>query len=167
MSRVGVLWLSLALAFGWAQLARGGDQHIDVSQIIDKSDAESILEEPVRSPTPRNVEGGDGYYSKCNYYGSRSAKALILRVYQAGPGHDPQKELEAVEESSGAMRAIPGLGDKARLSSGVAAGLPPNVVMLYVIKGNTLITIGLSGLDDEASEREKVKRIAQSILAHL
>ena len=39
-----------------------------VSQIIDKDTAEAILEVPVKVPSPRNVDGKDGYYSKCNYY---------------------------------------------------------------------------------------------------
>ncbi len=167
MNRLVVACLGLGLAASWVEIAHSADGRIDVSQIIDKTAAENILEEPVRTPTPRNVEGGDGYYSKCNYYGARSSKTLILRVYQAAAGFDPEKELEAVEENTGAMRAIPGLGEKARLSSGVAAGLPANVVMLYVIKGKTLITIGLGGVEDETAATDKVKTVAQEILAHL
>ena len=57
-------------------------------------------------------------------------------------------------------------GDKAVATSGAASGLPSRVVMLYVMKGNALITIGLSGLDDEAAV-EKAKGVAQKILAQL
>ena len=143
------------------------DTRIDVSQIIDKATAESILGEAVKPPTPRNVEGKDGYYSKCNYYSASSGKRIIVRVYQAAAGFDPQKELDLVVENTGAMRAVSGLGERARISSGTAAGLPSNVVMLYVIKGNALITIGIGGADDEAVAGEKAKSVAQKIVAHL
>jgi len=159
------LGLSVLAAAGTAAIAAEG--HIDVSQIIDKAAAEGILEEPVKAPAPRNVEGTDGYYSKCNYYSTNARKRLILRVYQAAAGYDPQKELEAVAENTGAMRAISGLGDKARISSGVQGGLPSHVVMLYVVKGNALVTIGISGFEDETVAAEKIKGAAQKIVAQL
>lgn len=142
------------------------DAHIDVSRIIDKAAAESVLGETVKTPAPRNMEGQDGYYSKCTYYTGTPGKSLVLRVYQAAAGFNPYKELEQVIETSGSMRAVAGLGDKARMSSGVEGGLPPRVVMLYVIKGNALVTIGLGGLDDEVAQ-EKIKGVAQKIIAEL
>ena len=142
------------------------DAHIDVSRIIDKAAAESVLGETVKTPAPRNMEGQDGYYSKCTYYTGTPGKSLVLRVYQAAAGFNPYKELEQVIETSGSMRAVAGLGDKARMSSGVEGGLPPRVVMLYVIKGNALVTIGLGGLDDEVAQ-EKIKDVAQKIVAEL
>jgi hypothetical protein len=143
------------------------DAHIDVSRIIDKATAESILGETVKTPAPRNMEGQDGYYSKCTYYTGTPGKSLVLRVYQAAAGFNPYKELEQVIESSGSMRAISGLGDKARMSTGAEGGLPAHAIMLYVIKGNALVTIGLGGLEDEAAAQEKVKDIAQKIIAEL
>ena len=154
----------LAVAAG---VAIAADTKIDVSKIIDKQAAESILEEPVKTPSPRNVEGSDGYYSKCNYYSTNAKRRLILRVYQAAAGFDPQKELESVAENTGAMRAISGLGDKARMSSGVQSGLPEKVVILYVVKGNSLITVGLGGVEDDNIAAEKVKGAAQKIVAQL
>jgi hypothetical protein len=143
------------------------DLRPDVSQIIDKAAAETILEESVSSPTPRNVDGTDGYYSKCNYYSTSGKKRLVLRIYQAAGGFDPQKELETVAENAGAMRAISGLGDKARISSGAEGGLPSQVVMLYVVKGNFLVTVGVSGFEDANAAAEKVKDVAQKIVAKL
>src|SRR2546421_8204613 len=162
MSRLATIMLA-----GAAGVAVATDTRIDISKIIDKAAAESILEEPVKTASPRNVEGSDGYYSKCNYYSTDAKKRLILRVYQAAPGFDPQKELESVAENTGAMRAISGLGDKARMSSGVQGGLPSQVVILYVVKGNTLITVGLGGFEDDHVAAEKVKGAAQKIVAQL
>jgi hypothetical protein len=46
-------------------------------------------------------------------------------------------------------------------------GLPPNVIMLYVVKGRSLITIGIGGIADEAGALEKAKQVAEKILAQL
>jgi hypothetical protein len=138
----------------------------DVSKIIDKAAAESTIGEPVKPTAARNVDGNDGYYSKCNYYSATSAKALVLRLYQAAAGSDPIKELEAVQASTGASKPVAGLGDKAQIYDGPESGLPNNVVMLYVVKGNSLVTVGLSGLDEEIA-LDKTKRIAQKIVSEL
>ena len=156
-----------AFAVAAIAVSIAAEGRIDVSKIIDKPAAEAILGEPVKTPAPRNVEGTDGYYSKCNYYSNDGKKRLILRIYQAASGYDPQKELEAVAETAGAMRAISGLGDKARITSGVQGGLPSQVVMLYVVKGNSLVTIGVSGLEDEGAAGDKIKAAAQKIVAQL
>jgi hypothetical protein len=139
---------------------------IAVGQIIGKETAEAILEGPVKVPSPRNVDGKDGYYSKCNYYAVSGGRALIIRLHQGAAGFDPNKELDEVADNSGSMRSISGLGDKARMSHGTESGLPSHVVMLYVIKGNSLITVGLSGFDGDAAG-EKVKSVAQKILSQL
>jgi len=157
----------LVVALATNATIRAADSRVDVSKIIDKAAAESILEEPVNAPAPRNVEGTDGYYSKCNYYSTSGRRRLVLRVYQAAEGFDPQKELEAVAETAGAMRAISGIGDKARITSGVQAGLPSRVVMLYVVKGKSLVTIGISGVDDENLAAEKIKGTAEKIVSQL
>jgi hypothetical protein len=162
-----LLRLATALLAGLSGVAMAADSKIDVSKIIDKQAAEGILEEPVKAPSPRNVEGSDGYYSKCNYYSTDAKKRLILRVYQAAPGFDPQKELESMAENTGAMRAVSGIGDKARISSGVQGGLPEKVVILYVVKGNALITVGVGGLEDDNAAAEKLKGAAQKIVSQL
>jgi NAD(P)-dependent dehydrogenase (short-subunit alcohol dehydrogenase family) len=161
-----VVGFSAGIGIIMAQALVGAEAKIIIARIIDKDTAETVLEGPVKDPTPRNIDGRDGYYSKCNYYSLSGDKRLIVRVYQPAHGSDPHKELDQVAENSGSMRSISGLGDKARISRGAEGGLPSRVVMLYVIKGNSLITIGLSGFEDEAAG-EKVKSVAQKILAQL
>ena len=78
---------------------RAADNHIDVAAIINRADAESALGVKVKDPTPRNIQGGDGYYSKCNYYSVTAGKTLLLRAYQAAAGYDAQKELEAMTKT--------------------------------------------------------------------
>ena len=70
-------------------------------------------------------------------------------------------------ESTGAMTTVSSLGERARLSGGAASGLPSHVVMLYVVKGNALITVGLAGLDDDAVAGQEAKSVAEKILAEL
>jgi hypothetical protein len=142
---------------------------VDVSQIVSKASAEKILAEPVREPKPVNMNGTDGYYSKCNYYSSKSVRSLLLRVRQASTGSiDPQKEFEQVAASGGAMKPVEGLGEKAGMFNGTPQnGLPANVIMLYVVKGNAFITVGLGGMKDEAAALDKAKDVAKKILAKL
>ena len=61
------------------------DTRVDVSRIIDKTEAASILDEPVRDLSPRNGDGGDGYYSKSNYYSVNRGKSLVIRLHVAAP----------------------------------------------------------------------------------
>jgi hypothetical protein len=152
--------------FALGSAMRAAEYRIEVARVVDQATAESILGEPVKSPTPQNIDGTDGYYSKCNYYTAKPGKALVVRVYQAAPGTDPQTVLESLTESTGPMTAVP-LGDKARLSSGADGRLPPHVVMLYVVKRNALVTVGISGLHDDVLAAEKTKAVAQKVLASL
>src|SRR6478672_890412 len=113
------------------------EEPLDVSAIVPKTEAEKILGEPVRNPTPLNVRRKDGYYSKCNYYGTKSGRSLLLRIRQAGEGSvDPLTEFDQIASSGGKMKVIEGVGDKAGMFTGAPEnGLPANVIMLYVVKG--------------------------------
>jgi hypothetical protein len=152
-----------------ASTATATEKQLDVSKIISKDQAEKILDEPVRDPQPRNTTGPDGYYSKCNYYSTKSARSLLVRVRQASAGSlEPQKELEQVAASGGTMKPVDGLGDKAGMFNGIPQnGLPANVIMLYVVKGNAFVTVGLGGIKDEDTALEKAKGVARKILAKL
>jgi hypothetical protein len=162
--------LAVVVSVGVTNSTLSADAGIDVSQIITKTDAESILGEKVNDPTPRNAEGDDGYYSKCNYYGVSRQKSLVLRVYQPGSGAmDPQKELELVAASAtGPLKPVDGLGDKAQMFSGAGdSGAASGMMMLYIAKGNALVTIGLGGINDESAALAKAKEVAKKILAKL
>lgn len=146
-----------------------GETRLDVSQIIVKSDAESILGETVTNPNPRNGDGKDGYYSKCNYYGITREKKLVIRLQQPGPGAiDPQQELDLLAASTGPMKTVEGLGEKAQMTSeGGQTGAASRVLMLYVIKGNTFITVGVGGFPDDDAALDKAKGVAQKLIERL
>ncbi|MGI9113621.1 MAG: hypothetical protein ACR2FX_01070 [Chthoniobacterales bacterium] len=140
---------------------------VDVSKIISKAEAEKILGEPVRDPRPLNSTNTDGYYSKCNYYSSKSVRSLLLRVRQANPGSmTPKAEFDQVAASGGAMKPVDGLGEKAGMFNGAPQnGLPANVIMLYVVKGDAFVTVGLGGMKDDAAALKKARGVAEKILA--
>lgn len=153
----------LTIALAVAQTA------IDVSAIVPKAEAEKILGEPVRNPTPLNVSGKDGYYSKCNYYSTKSARSLLLRVRQATEGRmNPESEFRQVTGNGIKFEAMEGLGEKAAVLKGVPEnGLPTNVIMLYVVKGNSFVTIGVGGMGDEEIALAKAREVAEKVLAQL
>jgi hypothetical protein len=145
------------------------EKPIDISAVLSKTDAEKILGEPVRSPTPLNVYGKDGYYSKCNYYSTKSVRSLVVRVRQASEGSvDPEVEFNQVTGNGVKFKTIDGLGDRAAMLNGVPEnGLPPNVIMLYVVKGKSFVTIGVGGIADEEAALTKAKQVAEKVLAQL
>ena len=165
--KLATLIASSSILFAISSSVAAADPGIDVSRIIDQAAAESVLAVKVKEAEPRNVQGGDGHYSKCNYYSVPPGKMLLLRLYQAADGYDPEKEFEAVTKNSPATIEVLGLGDKAIVTTGIASALPQRVLMLYAIKKNALITVGLSGLEDEGAALEKAKSVAQKILAQL
>jgi len=144
------------------------DARIDVSSIVDKASAESILGEAVKPPSPRNLDGADGYYSKCNYYSVKPGKSLVIRLRQAVPdASDPQQQLELLRASTGATTPLSGLGDRAEYAHGADSNLPAHGLMLYVVKGKNLITVGINGVEDDSLALEKARNVAQRILQKL
>ena len=140
---------------------------IDLSRIIDKAAAEGILGVKVKEATPRNIEGSDGYYSKCNYYSITPGKTLLLRLYQLAVGRDPQQQLNVLMKNTPALKEVSGIGDKAFVTDGSASALPSDALMFYVVKGNSILTVGLSGNETDATGLERAKDVAQKILAQL
>ena len=142
------------------------DKKIDVSMIVVKADAEKILGEPVNDARIRNMDGQDGYYSKCTYSSVNPGKSLILRVYQAGPGAPgPRKQFEMLKSGGILLKPVTSLGDKAGVFSGGTESGPVKGIMLYVARGNAFVTVGVGGIVDEVAALDKAKGIARKILA--
>ena len=154
---------------GLTSLVLAADSRPDVSKIISKADASALLGEPVKDPSPRSGDGADGYYSKCNYYSINRGKSLIIRLQLPGPkAIGPQKELELLRGANGAMEKVSGVGDAAEMSaSGGDSSFASRVLMLYVVKGNAFLSIGLGGFADDAIALEKAESVAHKLLEHL
>ena len=93
------------------------DPRIDVSRVIDKTEAATILGEAVKDSTPRNGDGADGYYSKCNYYSAHRGKSLVIRLHiPSANAIAPQKELQLLAATDSGMQSVPDLGDAAKMT---------------------------------------------------
>ena len=46
-------------------------------------------------------------------------------------------------------------------------GLPANVIMLYVVKGNSFVTVGIAGIAMKSMALEKAKQVAEKIVTQL
>lgn len=168
MSSQGLIGV-LFLAAGLTNPSLGADNRPDVAQILTKSYVADILGEAVKDPSPRSGEGADGYYSKCNYYSMRRGKSLVIRLQLPGPNAiAPDKELQLVAAANGSMEDVPGVGDAAKMfAAGGESGFGSRVLMLYVVKGNAFLTIGVSGFANDAIALEKAKAVAQKLVEHL
>lgn len=162
---IGLFSLALCLT----NAAFGADNRPDVARIVTKSDAADVLGEAVKDPSPRSGEGADGYYSKCNYYSMRRGKSLVVRLQLPGPNAiAPDKELQLVAQANGSMESVSGVGDAAQMfTAGGESGFASRVLMLYVVKGNAFLTIGVSGFANDAVALEKAKTVAQKLVDHL
>jgi hypothetical protein len=151
-----------------SNLCAASEKRIDLAAVISKKDAETTLGEAVKDPQPRNEESADGYYSRCNYYSQNPGRSLVLRVRQAAASQlVPAKQLEELMLGNMKIKPLPGLGDKAAFAiEGAQNGLS-HLLMLYAVKGNAFVTVGIGGMNDEKVALEKAKALARKILAKL
>jgi hypothetical protein len=138
---------------------------IDVSKVVTKADAESILGVPVKDAQGRNKEGADGFYdSEWSYYSVKGDKALVFDVLIPGkdaPPHLAQTMFSVLPPGGGKSTAIDGLGDKA-----IFYHDKTGLEMLNILKGNILITVGMHGVPAKAALNQE-KSMARKILALL
>jgi hypothetical protein len=168
MRRLTAVAAIATLVCEFSNLLAASEKRIDLAAIITKKDAESTLGEAVNDPQPRNGDGADGYYSRCNYYSLNPGRSLVLRVRQAsGEQLAPAKQLEELSAGIAGIKPVSGLGDKAALAiESVDKGLS-RVLMLYIAKGNAFVTVGIGGMSDEKVAQEKARALARKILAKL
>jgi len=155
------------LVCGLASLLGAPAKQIDLATVIPKTEAEAALGEAVKDPEPRNGDGADGYYSRCNYYSQNPGKSLVLRLRQASAGQlEPQKQLEEMSAGNSKIKPVPKLGDKAAVMIEEGKG-PSHMLMLYVVKKDAFITVGISDVDGDKVALERARKIARKILAQL
>jgi len=165
----GTIAGAVALAVcAFPPLGRAEEKRIDLAAVITKADAQSALGESVKDPQARNDEGADGYYSRCNYYSENPGKSLVMRVRLSSAGQlEPKKQLEEMTAEKEKFKPIAGLGDEAVLTrEGPDKGLRHGLI-LYVVKANAFVMVGISGIDDEKAATEKVRTLAKKILGNL
>ena len=151
-----------------SSLCRAEEKRIDLGAVITKADAQSALGEAVKDPQARNDEGADGYYSRCNYYSENPGKSLAMRVRLTSGGQlEPKKQLEEMAAEKEKFKPLTGLGDKAALAREGPDKGPRHGLILYVVKANAFVMVGISGIDDEKAATEKARTVAKKILGKL
>ena len=152
-----IVWMICA---GIYSVAFAADK-IDVSTIITKSDAATLLGEPVKDPQHNNKEGSNGLYdSECSYYAVSEDKALVFEVLFAAPGI-AEKIFSAASSGETNPTKVDGLGDKAVFYEHASA-----LYVLNILKGNALITVGMHGVSAKTALEQETSA-AKKILAHL
>ena len=152
--------ISIVICAGVHSAAGGGK--IDVSKVVTWSDAEKILGVPVKDAKGRNQNGTGGYYdSEWSYYAIKGDRALIFDVLYAGKPGLAATMFSILPADGGKSTRIDGLGDKA-----IFCPNETGMAMLHVLKGNTLITIGVHDLPASAVV-DSEKSMATKILVNL
>ena len=162
--RTSVRFAILIIICAYVRSAMAGDK-IDIPKVVTKSDAEKILDVPVKEAKGRNQNGTDGYYdSEWTYHAIKGDKALIFDVLYAGrkaPPHLTQTMFSVLPADGSKSTRIDGLGDRA-----IFCPNETGMAMLHVLKGDVLITIGIHGLPVNAA-LDPEKSLATRILANL
>jgi len=136
----------------------------------------------------KSGEHSDGVFrvSQCLYTPAEFSKSVTLALVQPDPKQrserspkdfwrekfgpyngnqkerDEKPEAKSVEKEQGpAPKKIDGLGDDAYWVSNRFGGV------LYVLKGDAFISVGIGGTDDEDAKLEKSKVLAQKALQRL
>ena len=141
--------------------ARAGEK-VDISAVFTKADAEKILGVPVKDPQGRNKETKDGFYdSEWSFYATKGDKALVFDFLVGPPGLAATMFSVLPPDGGKNFTKIEGFGDKA-----IFYHDKTGLEMLNILKGDTLITIGIHGLPASAA-LEQTKAAAKKILAQL
>ena len=153
----------------------------DACSLISKEEVESVQGTPVNDT--KSSERSDDFFrfSQCFYTTAESSKLINLALVQPRADQqnkrspkdfwkekfDPYRDEEPKtnrsdeKEQGPAPKKIDGLGDDAFWIPSRFGG------MLYVLKGDAFISIGLGGTDDENTKLKKSKVLAQKALQRL
>jgi len=177
---------SLLMAFGGCKERRGATVTRDACSLISKEEIESVQASPVNE-TKSNERSDDLFrVSQCFYATAESNKSVNLALVQEQTDQenkrspkdfwkekfgsysgneqerDRKAEAKSVEKEQGpAPKKVAGLGDDAYWVSNRFGGV------LYVLKSDAFISIGLGGTDDEETKLKKSKVLAKKALQRL
>jgi len=153
----------------------------DVCGLITLDEIQTTQGSPMTGT--KNSARSDGGFrvSQCFYTATEFSKSVNLAVVQRDPGHpgkrsprdfwkekfdpyqneEPKTKSGDEKEQGSAPKKIEGLGDDAYWVGNRFGGT------LYVLRGDSFISIGVGGTDDEHTKLEKSKALAQKALQRL
>ena len=153
----------------------------DACSLISNQEIESVQNSPVKEA--KSTEHLDGTFRvlQCLYTAAEFSKSVSLALVRSDPKQgsarspkdfwkekfDPYEDEEPKtnsgdeKEKGSAPKKIEGLGDDAYWVGNRFGG------MLYVLKGDAFISIGVGGTDDQQTKLKKSKALAQKALQRL
>ena len=153
----------------------------DACSLISNQEIESVQNSPVKEA--KSTEHLDGTFRvlQCLYTAAEFSKSVSLALVRSDPKQgsarspkdfwkekfDPYEDEEPKtnsgdeKEKGSAPKKIEGLGDDAYWVGNRFGG------MLYVLKGNAFISVGIGGRDDQETKLKKSKALAQKALQRL
>jgi hypothetical protein len=161
---------------------------IDVCGLLTKEEIEGIQGSPIKETKSSARSDAAFLVSQCFYTATEFSKSLSLALMQRDPGRptstspkDFWKERfgrysgedsarDKAENATGGKeeneesvppKKIDGIGDGAFWASNRFGGI------LYVLKGDSFISVSLGGPDDEETKLKKSKALAQKVLQRL
>jgi hypothetical protein len=160
----------------------------DVCRLITTEEIGAIQGSPIKEPKGSTRSENGFRVSQCFYTAAEFSKSVSLAVIQKDPDNSAKRspkefwkekfgrfsgdeeardksgqESEREEEKERLIppKQIDGIGDQAYWVSNRFGGV------LYVLKSNAFISIGLGGTDDEETKLNKSKALAQKALQRL
>ena len=169
------------LVVGGCKERRPGAVVRDACNLLSKEEVESVQGAPINDT--KSGESSDGVFvvSKCFYTAAEFSKSVTLALVRSDPKQgsgrspkdfwkekfDPYQDEEPKtnsgdeKEQGSAPKKIEGLGDNAYWVGNRFGG------MLYVLKGDAFISIGVGGSDDLETKLKKSKALAEKALQRL
>jgi hypothetical protein len=180
-----LLFACLCLAFG--SISSGCSKQRDATitreacSLVSKEEVESVQQTPIKDANSSQRVDGTLQISQCLYTAAEFSKSVNLALIQRDPNQhgarspkdfwkekfdpyeneEPRTSPHPESEEGPAPRKIVGLGDEAYWVANRFGGI------LYVLKGEVLISIGIGGTDSEDKKLEKSKVLAQKAVQRL
>jgi len=180
------LCLSLGLISSGCTKRRDATITRDACSLVSKEEVALVQQASVTEAKSSERSDGTFRISQCLYTAAEFSKSVNLALIQADPNEpskrtprnfwqekfgayeqsenerDEKAEAESVEEEKGPPpEKITGLGDEAFWVSNRFGGI------LYILKGDAFISIGVGGTDGEETKLNKSKALAQKALQRL
>jgi hypothetical protein len=175
------LTLSVAIISSGCTKPRDATITRDACSLVSKEEVESVQQTPVQDAKSSERSDGPFRISQCLYTAADSSKSVNLDLIQVDPNEpgkrspkdfwkekfDPYQDEEPKanrgdeNEQSVPSKKIIGLGDEAFWVNNRFGGV------LYILKGDAFISIGIGGTDDEETKLDKSKALAQKALQRL
>jgi hypothetical protein len=153
----------------------------DACSLVSKEEVESIQAAPVNETKTSEHSDGGFLVSQCFYSGAEFNKSVTLALLRSDPkqastrspkdfwkekfdpywDEEPKINSGDEKEPGSPPKKIEGLGDDAYWVGNRLGG------MLYVLKGDAFISIGVGGTDDPESKLKKSKALAEKALQRL